>query len=99
MKRLEDRIYDALRGTAAPVPAAELCVRHLGAATSGQAAAVRILEAALRRDPRFRRLPEGWEAVPDSAGDRLAALSWTVLSAATRPSTSTCPAGTPTCSA
>lgn len=86
MKRLEDRIYDALRGTAAPVPAAELCVRHLGAATSGQAAAVRILEAALRRDPRFRRLPEGWEAVPDSAGDRLAALRWTVLSAATRPS-------------
>ncbi len=86
MKRLEDRIYDALRGAPAPVPSAELCARHLGAATSGQATAVRILEAALQRDPRFRRLPEGWETVADTAGDRLAAVRWTVLTASTRPS-------------
>jgi hypothetical protein len=85
MKRLEDRIYETLRGEAAPVPSAELCARYLGAASSGRGAAERILDAALGRDPRFRRLPEGWEAVADTAGDRLGAVPWTVLSAAAPP--------------
>ena len=54
MKRLEDRIFEALQEEGGAVGAAELARRFLGVA-AGERAASRIVEAALARDRRFRQ--------------------------------------------
>jgi len=86
MKRLEDRIYDHLRREAGPVGAVELARQFLGAGSTGTAAAGRIVDTALSRDPRFQRDAGGWiavQAVP--AVSPLAESRWFLLAGETRP--------------
>jgi hypothetical protein len=79
MKRLEDRIYDALREESAAVGADELARRFLGIA-AGNRTAARIVEAALGKDRRFRPGPDGWEAVRTPAATlALGSCAWRVL--------------------
>ncbi len=79
MKRLEDRIFEALREEGGAAAADELARRFLGVAAGGRAAA-RIVETALARDRRFRQGPEGWEAaLAPAAAQALSECPWRVL--------------------
>ena len=85
MKRLEDRIFEALREEGSAVASAELARRFLGVA-AGERAAARIVEAALAKDRRFRQGPEGWEtALAPAAAQALAECPWRVLLADSGP--------------
>ena len=85
MKRLEDRIFEALREEGGAAPSAELARRFLGVA-AGERAASRIIETALARDRRFRQGPEGWEAaLAPAAAQALSECPWRVLLADSGP--------------
>lgn len=87
MKRLEDRIYEHLKREATPMAALELAREFLGCGPLGAAAAGRIVDAALGRDPRFYREADGWAAAQLApAVAPLAESRWLLLAGETRPS-------------